>query len=310
MHTRDDLSLSFEKWHGTGNDFILCSESVASRFTSDIPSLAKKMCAWHFGIGSDGLILVGKSDIVDFKMRMWNPDGSESEMCGNGMRCVGAHLLSHGLVDTSSRVKIETLKRTIALNFVDPPDFSSDRSPWVRLDMGAPLINRHDIPVAGEPDSPVINESLEIPGHSITVKYTAINFGNPHAVIFMNDIPGFTSVDNIPLSEWGPSIEYYTDKFPNRINIEFVEVINPDHVKMRVWERGAGITLSCGSGVAAIQAASHLTGNAGDRLRVDVPGGSLVTEYSDTGHVFLSGPAVHVFSGEWPDKSTETPVNT
>ncbi|MCX6644905.1 MAG: diaminopimelate epimerase [bacterium] len=302
MHTPDHRSLRslpFEKWHGTGNDFILCSESVTGQFMKDIATLAQKMCARHFGIGSDGLILVGKSDKADFKMRMWNPDGSESEMCGNGMRCVGAHLKSHNLVNISSTVKIETLKRIIGLNFIDPPDFSNDRSPWIRLDMGVPVVNRRDIPISGDGNSPVINESLVIPGLSVELKFTGVNFGNPHAVIFMNDVPGISMVDEIPLSEWGPLIENYVGKFPNRINVEFVEVIAPGHVKMRVWERGAGITLSCGSGVAAIQAACHLTGNASDRLRVDVPGGSLITEYSDSGHVYLTGPATQVFSGEW-----------
>jgi diaminopimelate epimerase len=299
MHTPQYRPLPFEKWHGTGNDFIICSESLTSQFTKDIATLAQMMCARHFGIGSDGLILVGKSDKADFKMRMWNPDGSEAEMCGNGMRCVGAHLRFHNLADISSTVKIETLKRIIGLNFIDPPDFASDRSLWIRLDMGVPVVNRHDIPIAGKDNSPVINEPLQIPGSFIEVKYTGVNFGNPHAVIFMKDVPGFSLVDEIPLSDWGPSIENFTSKFPNHINVEFVEVITPGHVKMRVWERGAGITLSCGSGVAAIQAACHLTGNASDNLRADVPGGSLITEYSGSGNVFLSGPAVKVFTGEW-----------
>jgi diaminopimelate epimerase len=165
--------------------------------------------------------------------------------------------------------------------------------------MGQPVINRRDIPISSDENSPVIKEDLLIPGYGITVRYTGVNFGNPHAVIFIDDVPDFIKIDDIPLSDWGPIIENYTGKFPNRINVEFVEVINPGHVKMRVWERGAGITLSCGSGVAAVQAACHLTGYAGDNLRVDVPGGSLVTEFSGSGVVFLSGPAVKAFVGEW-----------
>lgn len=295
----DTNSLQFEKWHGTGNDFILCSERAAFTYTENIPGLAKDMCRRHFGIGSDGLILVGKSDNADFKMRMWNPDGSESEMCGNGMRCIGLHLLEHGLVEDSDVLKVETSKRTIGIEFIDPPDWSDDRSKWVRLDMGKPVIERKEIPIARDGSSQVIKEILEIPGHDVMVKFTGINFGNPHAVIFMEDVPGFDKVDEIPLALWGPSIENHTDIFPNRINVEFVEVLNRDRVKMRVWERGAGITLSCGSGVAATQAACHMTGYAGDNLRIDVPGGSLITEFDKNGNVFLTGPAVKVFSGEW-----------
>ncbi len=299
MHAGDHISLQFEKWHGTGNDFVICSERETLDCTNDIPLLARKMCDRHFGIGSDGLILIGKSDIADFKMRMWNPDGSEAEMCGNGMRCVGGHLSGHGLVGEKSAIKIETSTRIIELEFLKSPDWAEDAPFWIRLEMGSPVTDRAEIPVAGDGNSPVINEELKIPGHDVKIRFTGINFGNPHAVIFMSDVPGYTGVDDIPLRDWGPAIENYNDLFPERINIEFVEVVNPDHVKMRVWERGAGITLSCGSGVAAIQAACHLTGNAGNKLRVDVPGGSLMTEYSNAGVVSLYGPAVKVFSGEW-----------
>jgi len=285
--------LKFEKWHGTGNDFIVYSEQATLAVTSDINALAVKMCDRHFGIGSDGLILVGKSEQADFRMRMWNPDGSESEMCGNGLRCVAAHLLKHGLIDSASSLKIETMKRTITVDFPDRPEWADFGIPWVRLDMGAPVLERKDIPVSGDGPSPVINDDLKIPGHDIDLKFTAVNFGNPHAVVFTGD------ADSVPLDKWGPALENYTDLFPNRINIEFVQVIDPGHVKMRVWERGAGITLSCGSGVTAVQAACYLTGNASDRLRVDVPGGSLMTEFTEDSRVLLSGPAEFVFAGYW-----------
>jgi len=284
--------LHFEKWHGTGNDFVVCSEQRTLAFTPDIPALAKKVCDRHFGIGSDGLILIGKSTSADFRQRMWNPDGSESEMCANGLRCVAAHILGHGLVDSSENLKIETSKRIVELSFEEPEAWASDDF-WVRVGMGMPVLDRSRIPISGAGESPVIEEELSIPGFNTKIKFTAINFGNPHAVIFVDD------VDAVPLEKWGPAIENHLDLFPERINVEFVQVISETHVKMRVWERGAGITLSCGSGTAAIQAACHLTEKTSDKLRVDVPGGSLMTEFIENEGVYLSGPAVRTFTGEW-----------
>ena len=286
-------SLPFEKWHGTGNDFILCSYRLATEFARDLPALAKAVCDRHYGVGADGLILIGKSDRADFNMRMWNPDGSEAGMCANGLRCVGMHLLGHGLSDGSSPLSIESTSRVVRLEFIPAPDWASDAPAWIRVDMGAPVLDRKDIPIATDGPSPVVEEELTIPSISKALKFTAVSFGNPHAVIFVD------SVDAVPLRDWGPAIENHTDLFPARVNVEFVQVIASDHVRMRVWERGAGETLSCGSGTAAIQVACHLTGRAGDVLRVDVPGGSLLTEYTGDGRVLLSGPAVRVFSGEW-----------
>lgn len=294
MHTDETKILPFEKWHGTGNDFILCSEQRALDFSPDVPSTARRACDRHFGIGADGLILIGRSDDADFRMRMWNPDGGEAEMCANGLRCVGMHLLEHGLSDGSAPIRVETMRRTVVLEFVPVPSWHEGRT-WVRVNMGIPVTDRRAIPVGGEGASPVIEEELAVPGIDESLRYTAVNFGNPHAVIFVDDVGG------VPLEAWGPAIENHTDLFPDRINVEFVQVIERDHVRMRVWERGAGITLSCGSGTAAVQAACRLTGKAGDRLRIDVPGGSLMTECTPEGAVYLSGPAVHVFTGEWPE---------
>ncbi len=289
----DPRELPFEKWQGTGNDFIICSMQRAMDFAKDVSTLAKAICDRHYGVGADGLLLLGHSEKTGFQMRMWNPDGSESEMCGNGLRCVGAHLIRHGLVDGSSVLALGTAKRTVNLTFMKPPEWAGADRFWVRADMGKPVTDRARIPIATPGPSPVIEEEMEMPGFIETVKFTAVNFGNPHAVIFVVDL------DQVPVDKWGPAIENNTDMFPNRVNVEFVQVIGTDHVKMRVWERGAGMTLSCGSGVAAIQAACHMTGKAGDKLRVDVPGGSLLTEYTTDGLVMLSGPAVKVFSGEW-----------
>jgi len=293
MDTNPINQLHFEKWHGTGNDFVICSEQRALEFTDDIPKLAKHMCDRHFGIGSDGLILLGHSDKADFRQRMWNPDGSQAEMCGNGLRCVGAHILGHGLVDSSETLAIETAKRIVKLTFEEPEEWAKDDEFWVRLGLGIPVTERSLIPISGDGPSPVIEQPLTVPGTDVKLKFTAINFGNPHAVIFVDD------VEKVPLTKWGPAIENFTELFPARVNVEIVQVINANHVKMRVWERGAGITLSCGSGVAAIQTACHLTGKAGDKLRVDVPGGSLMTEYIEGEGVYLSGPAKRVYFGEW-----------
>ncbi|HEX9744600.1 MAG TPA: diaminopimelate epimerase [bacterium] len=286
-------NLEFEKWHGTGNDFVLCSQSAAEEFTSDIAELSRKMCARHFGIGSDGLLLIGKSSVGDYQMRMWNPDGSEAQMCGNGLRCVVAHLKNHGLIQGDSVVKMETGKGVLDCEFVTPPDWGNPDDVWVRVDMGQPVTERHSIPVAGDGMSPVVLETLNVPGIDEELQFTGISMGNPHAVIFVDKL------ESVPLGKWGPMIEKHTSLFPEKVNTEFVEVIDENHVMMAVWERGAGPTLSCGSGTCAIQAACHLTGKASDELRVDVPGGSLLTRYTSDGRIHMSGPAVKVFDGMW-----------
>jgi len=285
--------LHFEKWQGTGNDFVLASQHITKSFTRDISSLAREICDRHFGVGADGFITIGGSEKADFRMRMWNPDGSESGMCANGLRCVGGHLVLHGLSGGEEPIAIETGKGVIKLEFPTPPDWVEISGFWIQADMGEPILEREKIPVAGKEGTQAVNETMVIPGTTQKTEFTAVGMGNPHAVIFV------VGLDDVPLEEWGPEIENYTDLFPERVNVEFVQIINKTHVRMRVWERGAGITLSCGSGTAAVQAACHLTERAGDILRVDVPGGSIRTEYTDKGTILLAGPAVHVFDGVW-----------
>jgi diaminopimelate epimerase len=278
--------LHFEKWQGTGNDFVLVSQSVVDAHTDSIPALAKAMCDRHFGVGSDGLIAIGRGESARFRMRMWNPDGSEAELCGNGLRCVGAQLLSAGIVDGSGILSLETGKGPVNIDFPAMPEWAGNQSFWVRVDLGKP---GGDIRVR-----PGVEENLRIPGIEALLKFVPVDMGNPHAVIFVDDL------SRVPVETLGPIIENFAERFPSRTNVEFVQVIAGDRVKMRVWERGAGLTLSCGSGTAAIQVACHLTGKARDRLRVDVPGGTLSTEYTEDGRVLLSGPAERVFAGEWP----------
>lgn len=289
-------NLPFEKWQATGNDFILASERLATELAGDIRSLSRAMCDRHYGIGSDGLLLVGSSGVADFRMRMWNPDGSESEMCGNGLRCVGGHLVTHGLISGSDAFFIETAKGVVSLDFPSPPGWADRDLVWVRVDMGEPILEPKRIQIAialEQTQSPPVQAHLTIPETDKELLFTAVGMGNPHAVAFVDD------VDSVPLEEWGPKLENQTNVFPNRVNVEFVQVLDRDHLKVRVWERGAGITKSCGSGACAVQVASLLAGKAGERVRIDLPGGSLLTEYTEGGKVTLSGPAEKVFTGEW-----------
>ena len=293
--------LPFEKWQATGNDFVLASERLATEFAGDIAALSRAVCDRHYGIGSDGLILIGGSESADFRMRMWNPDGSESEMCGNGLRCVGAHLMMRGLVDDANALLIEAGKGVVSVDFPTPPGWVDPHQTWVRVDMGEPILDPDRIPVvagAQADQSSLAEADVAIPGTDVRVRFAAVGMGNPHAVVFVDD------VDSVPLEVWGPKLENHTEIFPNRVNVELVQVLNPDHVKVRVWERGAGITKSCGSGACAVQVASYLTKKAGERVRIDVPGGSLVTEYTREGKVMLSGPAEKVFIGEWVKRLT------
>jgi len=223
-------SFPFEKWHGTGNDFVIASQMVTQSFTQDIERLAKAICDRHFGVGADGFITVGKGEKTRFKMRMWNPGGSESEMCGNGIRCVAAHLVMNGIADPSQPLPMETGKGIVALDFPHPPNWVDEGDFWVQVDLGEP----------GKTGSSQIEEIFTVPGVP-PLSFTEVNMGNPHAVVFVDH------VESVPLEHWGPLIENFTARFPSRVNVEFVEVLTNDQVRMRVWERGAGITLSCGS---------------------------------------------------------------
>lgn len=275
---------NFEKWHGTGNDFILAFHSCVEEFTKDIPVLTEQLCDRHFGIGSDGLITIDDAHAGKFKMRMWNPDGSEAEMCGNGIRCVAGFLICNHKASMCDEIVINTLKGPVTLSFPKPPDWLDENTFWVKVDMGKPL---DEVPAS----SPF--QTVRIDELSINQQLVPVNMGNPHAVIFVDDL------NAIDVAGIGSAIENCREIFPNRVNVEFVQVIKHDHVRMRVWERGAGLTLSCGSGTAAVQVACHLTGKADDSLRVDVPGGTLFTEYARDGRIFLTGPAKRVFKGIW-----------
>lgn len=265
--------MKFTKMQGLGNDYVYldCTKAVPA----DLPALAVKASDRHFGIGSDGLICICTSERADFRMRMFNADGSEGEMCGNGIRCVGKFVYDKGLTAKTS-LAIETLAgiKTLELS-VDGGRVSA-----VEVDMGAPVVG-----------TPL---TLNVLGRDYLVQ--PVSMGNPHAVTFVNDVKGINLPDVGPLFEQHPA-------FPNRTNTEFVEVIDAKHLKMRVWERGSGETLACGTGACASAVAAFLAGKAAREVSVTLLGGDLRIRWDEeSGHIFMTGPAVTVFEGEWPEE--------
>jgi diaminopimelate epimerase len=278
--------MRFTKMHGIGNDYVYVS-TFDQRPPSDPARLAVLMSDRHYGIGSDGLILVMPSERADAGMRMFNADGSEGEMCGNGIRCVAKYLHDHGLA-RKSPMTVETARGVLTLDL----HVDRGRVERVRVNMGAPVFNPTHIPtlLSGEPP---IETPLTIGDRELAV--TALSMGNPHAVIFVPDVAAF------PLEALGPQLERHP-AFPRRVNVHVVEVMGPQDVRMRTWERGSGITLACGTGACAVCVAGVLTGRTARTIQAGLPGGDLELEWSgDDAPVFMTGPATEVFSGEWPD---------
>ena len=277
--------MKFVKMHGTGNDFVLLETRGEER---DWPRLAQAMCDRHFGVGADGLILVLPSARADVRMRMFNPDGSEAEMCGNGLRCVVKYAVEGGLArPRAGRIDVETAAGVLAAQ-----TFGDERTvERVRVSMGAPRFAPADIPVLMEADPPIVGLPLEVAGH--TLRLTCLSMGNPHAVHFLD-----SPVAVFPLEEVGPQVERHP-LFPQRVNFEVAQVLAGDRMEARVWERGAGATLACGTGASAVMVAAHLHGLVGERVDITLPGGTLAIEWDGRGEVYLSGPAERVFAGEW-----------
>lgn len=277
--------MKFTKMHGLGNDYVYVN-TFAERLPSDPATLAVRISDRHFGVGSDGLILIGPSDRADARMRMFNADGSESEMCGNGIRCVAKYMYDHEIA-RKELVTVETGRGVLSLAI----EAEGGRACRVRVDMGRPILNSAEIPtlLAGDPP---IDAPLVIAGQEF--RFTAVSMGNPHAVAFVDD------VDRLALETIGPIAERH-DAFPRRVNVHFVQVIGPAEVKMRTWERGSGITLACGTGACAVCVAGVLTGRAERRIVAHLPGGDLELEWPDgSSPVFMTGPATEVFTGIWP----------
>ncbi len=276
--------MKFTKMHGAGNDYIFVEDL---KNTIKTPSkLAVEMSNRNFGIGSDGLILILKSKEADFRMRMFNSDGSESGMCGNGIRCFAKYVYDHKLTDKEN-ISIETGGGIKHLEL----KIKNEKVDTVRVDMGEPQLLRESIPMLGDPGM-VINENLHLPD-GINFSITSLSMGNPHVIIFVED------AENFPVAKYGPVIENF-NLFPERTNVEFVQVINRKEVIQRTWERGAGETLACGTGASAVTVAGVLTRQTERRLTVHLSGGKLKTEWNEkSNHVYLTGPAVEVFRGDW-----------
>lgn len=268
--------------HGAGNDYIYLD--ALTEVPDNLPLLSRQISDRHFGIGSDGLVVILPSDKADFRMRMFNADGSEAEMCGNASRCIGKYVFDKRLTD-KTEILLETLAG-IKLLHLDVKDGYVER---VTVDMGTPELVPERIPVISNSKEAKISEKEIING--IEYKITAVGMGNPHAVVF---VPAL--FDRLVLGE-GPRMEV-AEIFPNRANIEFIRVIDPSHIEMRVWERGSGETLACGTGACASVVAGVLNGLTERKVEVSLPGGHLNIDWDEkTNHVYLSGPAVFVADG-------------
>lgn len=274
--------MKFTKMQGLGNDYVYvnCMEQMVE----DAAETARRVSDRHFGIGSDGLILICPSDKADFEMRMYNADGSRGEMCGNGIRCVGKYVYDYGLTDKTS-LSVETLGGIKHL-FLEVED---GKVSLVKVDMGPAILEPEKIPVTAE-GSRVVDEPLQVDGK--TFRMTCVSMGNPHAVIYVDDVQG------MDLEKTGPSFENH-ERFPNRINTEFAHVMDRNTVEMRVWERGSGETLACGTGACAVAVASILNGYTEDQVTVRLLGGDLKIEWDrEANKVYMTGPAEVVFDGE------------
>lgn len=274
--------IKFTKMHGLGNDYVYID--AINQKIENKSKLAKYISDRHFGVGSDGLILICKSKIADFKMQMFNSDGSEAEMCGNGIRCVGKFVYDKGLTK-KTKLKIETLSGIKLLDLI----VENDEVIKVKVDMGEPILEHKKIPVICEDN---IKNNLNLKVLDKNFVFTCVSMGNPHAVTFIND-----EVKNFDVQKYGKIIENL-DAFPQRTNVEFINIVDKNNVSMRVWERGAGETLACGTGACASVVASVINEYTSRKVFVHLLGGILEIEWSDeNNHVYMTGPAVTVFEG-------------
>jgi diaminopimelate epimerase len=276
--------MDFVKMHGLGNDFVLLDllEDDDERPDGDWARLATALCDRHFGIGADGILLALPSRRADLRMRIFNADGSEAEMCGNGVRCLARYAREQGRADRALRV--ETLAGVLELTFPGGPEA-------VRVDMGPPRFAPADIPIRVEGDS-VVDYPLSLSG--VDLRLTAVSMGNPHAVAFLDPEPW----EALPLAVVGPAVERH-ELFPQRTNFHAVAVRDAHHASVRVWERGAGPTLACGTGACAVAVAGIVRGVLQSPVAVTLPGGTLRIEWQSGGPVFMTGPAEYVFRGTW-----------
>jgi len=277
--------IRFVKMHGLGNDYLVVDAMQGQPEETKLSALARALSDRHFGIGADGLILVLPSRVADFHMRIFNCDGSEAEMCGNGVRLFAKYVYEHGLTQ-ERELEIETLAGIIRPSL----RVKGGEVMQVKVDMGEPRLRRSEIPMKG-PDAPqVVGEKLKVNGRRLAI--TAVSMGNPHCVVFVDD------VEQTPVEKFGPAIERH-DLFPRRTNVEFAQVVSQSQIKMRVWERGSGETLACGTGASATLVAAVLNGLAQRKAVIKLRGGDLQVSWrAEDKHVFIEGPAAEVCVGE------------
>ncbi|WP_347487942.1 diaminopimelate epimerase [Desulfoscipio sp. XC116] len=275
----------FTKVHGLGNDFVLVNVNEEKNLPADLAGLAVKVCHRHFGVGADGLVLIKPGKEADMAMQIINSDGSEAEMCGNAIRCVAKYAYERGIV-RKTKMAVETGAGIIVPELV----MENDAIKAVRVDMGTPSLEREQIPMTG-PAGRVVNEPLAVGGDVFNI--TTVSMGNPHCVIFVPE------VDAVPLGNWGTGVETHP-VFPRKTNVEFVQVLNDKEVRMRVWERGAGPTMACGTGACATAVAAVLNGYTGRNVRVHLYAGALDIEWAADNHLYMTGPAEQVFVGDYP----------
>ncbi|WP_300134385.1 diaminopimelate epimerase [Duncaniella sp.] len=282
--SKNDMELiSFTKMHGIGNDYIYinCMESVPDR----LPELAEEMSDRHFGVGGDGIVLICPSDKADFRMRMFNNDGSEARMCGNASRCIAKYVHDHKLTE-KTRISLETLSgiKVLSLNMSTSGEVES-----VTVDMGEPELTASAVPVSCGSERMVEETVATSCGD---VKVTAVSMGNPHGVVFVDRI------EDVPFDTLGPELEKHP-MWPDRANIEFLQIISSSEARMRVWERGTGETLACGTGACASAVAAALTGRCGREVTIHLRGGDLDIRWAENGHVMMTGSATEVFEGNY-----------
>lgn len=274
--------MKFTKMHGIGNDYVYVN--CLQEKVEDPSGTARKVSDRHFGIGSDGLILIKPSKKADFEMEMYNADGSRGAMCGNGIRCVAKYVYDYGLTDKTS-ISVETGS---GIKYLDLT-VENNKVTMVKVDMGEPDLTASHIPIKAQTEQ-VIDEPIEVDGK--TYRITGVSMGNPHGVVFLDDI------DSLDIEKIGPSFENHV-RFPDRINTEFVQLDNRSHVRMRVWERGSGETLACGTGACAVAVACVVNGLTQREVTVSLRGGDLEICWDEKdGHVYMTGPATVVFDGE------------
>ncbi len=278
------MKLAFTKMEGCGNDYVYINGFTQSVPAEEKPALVRRLSDRHFGIGGDGVIFINPAKEADFEMEMWNADGTRSEMCGNGIRCVARYVYDFGLTDQKEFSIVSAGKIKYMTLYEQDGQISA-----VRVNMGQPILEADQIPVRAD-HSPVINVPIEVQGKEY--RMTCVSMGNPHAVVFVD------STEDFPLEQVGPYFEHHPC-FPNRTNTEFVQVIDRGRVRMRVWERGTGETLACGTGCCATAVACVLNGLTDNAITVEVLGGALQIEWDrDNDLVWMTGPATVVFSGE------------